>query len=48
MAEGYFLIDFGKNTTEEEYKVRADIVQKWWGLWGLMLFKSGYERRNQK
>lgn len=42
-----FLIKLGKNTTEAEYKARVDTVQKWWGLWGLMWFKTGYEKRGE-
>lgn len=42
------LIDLGRNTTETEYQVRADTVQKWWGLWGLCAFKTGYEQRGKE
>ena len=42
-----FLITLGKGTTEAEYPVRADTVLKWWGLWGLMWFKTGYEQRGK-
>lgn len=42
-----FLFDLGRNTTEAEYQVRADTVQKWWGLWGLCAFKTGYEQRGK-
>ena len=42
-----FLIEMGRNTTEAEYQVRADTVQKWWGLWGLCAFKTGYEQRGK-
>ena len=41
------LIDLGRNTTEAEYQVREDTVQKWWGLWGLCAFKTGYEKRGK-
>ena len=41
------LIDLGRNTTEAEYQVKADTVQKWWGLWGLCAFKTGYEQRGK-
>lgn len=41
-----FLIVLGKNTTATEYEKRAETVQKWWGLWGLLLFKMGYENKN--
>ena len=41
------LIDLGRNTTKAEYQVRADTVQKWWGLWGLCAFKTGYEQRGK-
>ena len=42
-----FLVNLGRNTTETEYKNRADTVQKWWGLWGLCAFKTGYEQRGK-
>ena len=41
------LIDLGRNTTEAEYQSRANTVQKWWGLWGLCAFKTGYEQRGK-
>ena len=41
------LFEMGRNTTEAEYKSRADTVQKWWGLWGLCAFKTGYEQRGK-
>lgn len=45
--ENKVLFDLGRNTTEAEYQVRADTVLKWWGLWGLMWFKMGYEKRGK-
>ena len=42
------LIDLGRNTTEAEYRLRANTVQKWWGLWGLCAFKTGYEQRGKQ
>ena len=41
------LYKMGLDTSEKQYPVRLDIVQKWWGLWGLMLFKTGYEQRGK-
>ena len=45
--ENKVLFDLGRNTTEAEYQVRADTVRKWWGLWGLCAFKTGYEQRGE-
>lgn len=45
--ENKVLFDLGRNTTEAEYKTRAETVQKWWGLWGAHAFKLGYERRGK-
>ena len=42
------LFEMGRNTTKTQYQARADTVQKWWGLWGLCAFKTGYERRGGK
>ena len=42
------LFELGRNTTKAEYKSRADTVQKWWGLWGLCAFKTGYEQKGEK
>ncbi len=41
------LFEMGRNTSKAEYKSRADTVQKWWGLWGLCAFKTGYEHRGK-
>lgn len=43
-----FIYKLGQNTTEAEYKKRADVVLKWWGIWGLCAFKTGYEQRGKQ
>lgn len=43
-----FIYKLGQNTTEAEYKKRADVVLKWWGIWGLTEFKLGYQNKNVK
>lgn len=41
------LYKMGLDTSEKQYPVRLDIVQKWWGLWGARAFKLGYEKRGK-
>ena len=43
-----FIYKLGQNTTEAEYKRRADVVLKWWGIWGLTEFKLGYKNRGKQ
>ena len=38
-----FLYEVGLNTNSTMYPSRAEVVLEWWGLWGLMYFKKGYE-----
>ena len=42
------LYKMGLDTSEKQYPVRLDIVQKWWGVWGSYAFKLGYEKRGNK
>ena len=44
-----FLYNLGKETTNEiKFEIRCQIVMKWWGQWGLITYKQGYEDRRVK
>jgi hypothetical protein len=40
-----FLINLGLNTETNEYDNRLWTVKEWWGLWGVIYFKMGYESK---